>query len=287
MDNATKSRLYYYFRFIPDTFFLKVFFLFKTKHFLHLTKPRSFNEKIQWRKVYDRKELYVKLVDKLAVREYVSKIVGDKYLIPLIGHWENVDDIPFQDMPSKFVLKCNHDSGSVIICEDINSFDTERAKTILKRNLKTNYFWRGREWAYKEVKPCVVAEQFIEEQHHDLRDYKFFCFGGKVSFVQVDIDRHSNHCRNLYSRDWQLLDLQIEYPTAPSVVIEKPNNYEEMLNVAELLARNLGHARVDLYNINGKVLFGEITLYHGSGVEKIIPREFDFKLGELYEVECE
>lgn len=266
---------------LPDKAFLLYQYKKRTGQKLNLSNPRTFNEKLQYKKLYDRNPLYTVLADKYRVREYVKARAGEKYLIPLLGVWNNEKQIEEGMLPDRFVLKCNHDSGSVFICRDKKEFDFDACRKQIHRALKKNYFWPGREWAYKNIKRCVIAEKYIEESGHELRDYKFFCFHGRAEFIQVDIDRHTDHTRNIYTREWELLDVSVEYPRS-SVSVKRPQNLEEMIQVAERLSKGLNDVRVDLYNINDRqVFFGEMTLYHGSGTERIEPEEFDCRMGRL------
>lgn len=247
---------------------------------LDLDKPKCFNEKLQWLKLYNRKSEYIQMVDKLGVKEYVSEMVGEKYVIPTIAVWDEVRDVDIEFLPDKFVLKCTHDSGSVCICEDKQSFDIYSAKQKLSECLNINFFWMSREWPYKGVKRKIFAEQYIcEERETQLRDYKLFCFAGKVKLVQVDIDRFTNHRRNIYDTNWKRLPFAIGYPMAPEIQINKPVCLNEMIDVAEKLAAGIPHVRIDFYVIEDKPLVGEMTFFHGSGFEKFNSEEWELTMG--------
>lgn len=269
-------------QYIPDKLYLKLFYRYATGNKLNLKNPQTFNEKLQWLKLYDRNPLYTKLVDKYEVREYIKEKIGEEYLIPLLGVWDNVDEINFDELPSQFVLKTTHDSGGVVICKDKRNFDIDQAKNFLSEHLQNNFYYMGREWPYKNVKPRIIAEKYmVDESNIELKDYKLFCFDGNVVLIQVDYGRFEKHMRNLYDLDWNYLDLEIQYPTNSLKVINKPNNLCEMLDIASSLSRKLPHVRVDMYVINNKVYFGELTFYHGSGTEKITPKKWDYKLGDM------
>lgn len=270
-------------KFLPDKLFLSYYYKKRTGKKLDFNNPQTFNEKLQYKKLYDKNPLYTMLADKYRVREYVKEKIGEEYMIPLLGVWENEKQIKPDGLPGQFVLKCNHDSGSVFICKNKQEFDFGACQKQIHKALRRNYYWPGREWAYKHIKRCVIAEAYIEESGCELRDYKFFCFHGRAEFIQVDIDRHTNHTRSIYTRQWELLDVSVEYPRS-SVDIECPQNLQDMIQIAEKLSEGLHDVRVDLYNIDGrKIYFGEMTLYHGSGGERIEPESLNDVMGRLME----
>ena len=279
-----KYMLCYLLRFIPDEYYIKIIYWLKNGEKLDLIHPHTYNEKIQHKKIYDRNPIYEVLVDKYRVREYVKCKIGEEYLIPLLGVWNDETEITLEELPRSFVLKCNHDSGTVIICEDKNVFNYDAAKQELGICRKMNYYYRSREYAYKNVKPCILAEQLIKDDDGPLKDYKIFCFHGKAKYVQVDFDRQTHHTRRLYDTEWNPLNVRIEYPIS-SVEADRPQQLKKMIEIAEKLSENLSDARIDLYSVttNGinKVYFGEITLYHGSGLEKIVPESFGYEMGVL------
>jgi hypothetical protein len=222
------------------------------------------------------------MVDKIKVKEYVSRLIGAEYIIPTLGVWDNADDINLDELPDKFVLKCNHDSGSVCICKDKERFDFKTAKRKLNRCLKNDMYRIGREWPYKGVERKIFAEALLEDKENDdLRDYKVFNFDGKPTIVQVDFDRFTNHMRNLYDVDWNRLEMEIQYPSNPDKIIAKLEGLQGMLKAASTLTQGVPHARTDFYCVDGKVYFGEITFFHGSGFEIFKPKEWDEKLGKL------
>ena len=266
---------------IPTGLYLKLLYKIKTGRKLHLKKPETYSEKLNWLKVYDRNPLYTKLVDKYEVREYVAEKIGEKYLIPLLGVWDTFEEIDFATLPEQFVLKCTHDFGSVAIVEDKASMDREAVCKLINDELKYNFYYRGREWAYKNVKPRVIAEKFMSDGKARLVDYKFFCFGGKVEFMFIATGRGSDLRFDFFSRDFQHLDITNGVPNA-DVAPEKPKLYDEMIEIAEKLAAEIDNVRVDLYEIEDKIYFSELTFYHNGGMVAFDPYEADVKLGEKF-----
>ena len=252
------------------------------KRKLNLENPQTFNEKMQWLKIHDRKDIYTKLVDKYEVKKIIGEIIGEEYIIPTLGVWNKFDDIEFDKLPDKFVLKCTHDSGGLYICNDSTKFDIEQAREKITSSLKHNFFWSGREWPYKNVMPQIIAEPFIEDNElKELRDYKFFCFDGNVKVFKVDFGRFTEHHANYYDKNMQLLLLQEkEFPRDEKMKIIFPITIGKMIEMAESLSRGFSFVRIDFYDVNGHIYFGEITLYPNSGYGVIEPEEWDYKLGE-------
>lgn len=273
---------------VPDKAYISLSFMMRLGEKMHWNNPQTFSEKLQWMKLYYRNPLLPKLVDKVAVKEYVAQKIGMQYVIPTImggANWHDPDEIDFDSLPDQFVLKCNHDSGSACICKDKAHFDREAAKQKLRQAMKRNYYWAGREWAYRQVTPCIFAEKYMEdESHRELKDYKVFCFGGKPYFIQVDFNRFAGHKRKIYDPDWIDIDIALGFPTDPSVHIEKPEKLDEMLRLAEKLSEGFPFVRVDFYSIYDKLYFGEMTFYPGGGQEIFKPKEWDARLGELIQL---
>lgn len=268
-------------RFLPDKTFLKMYYTVMTKNKMDIDNPKAFNEKLQWLKLYNRNPFYTKLVDKYKVREYIADKIGEEYLIPLLGVWDSPDDIDFDSLPNKFVLKCNHDSGGLSICRDKKTFDVNIAKKKLKKSLKTNYYYSGREWPYKNVPRKIIAEKYMtDETGTNLRDYKFYCFDGKAKVVGIYQDRNTDKetTGDFFDMDFNWLDFTFNMPNA-KVKPSKPNHFEKMKEIAEILSKGIPHVRVDLYLSNDKIYFGELTFFDGSGFDKIEPFEWDVKLG--------
>ena len=266
---------------IPDALYLKVKYrLVKGKH-LNLKNPESFNEKLQWLKLHDRNPKYPKMVDKYLAKQYVADIIGEEYIIPTLGVWERFDDIGFEHLPEKFVLKCTHDSGGVVIVENKDTFDYEEAKKKIEKTLKKNFYWMGREWPYKSVKPRIIAETYLDMEDQDLCDYKLMCFNGKVKSTFVCSDRFSPKGLHItcYDEEWKRLPFKRSNPTSETE-INKPGKYKEMVELAEKLSENIPFIRVDFYEVKGKVYFGELTLYPASGLGEFSPKEWDYILGK-------
>ena len=246
---------------------------------LRLNPPVTFTEKIQWLKLFGSGEKLSSLVDKYAVREYVTSRVGAQYLNKLYGVYTHEFEIDFDSLPEKFVLKATHGSGWNIFCRDKRQFDSKAARRQLRKWLGMNYYRACREPNYKHVPPRIVCEHFLEdEKQKSLLDYKFFCFHGRVQIVQVDFDRFTNHTRNMYDRDWALCPFMFLYPNNP-LKLKRPENFEKMIEVAEALADGIPFVRVDLYNVASEILFGELTFTPGSGLEPFSPVEWDYRVG--------
>ena len=279
-----------------------------------LSQPRGFSEKIMWLKLHDRNPLYTKLVDKYAVRQYIADKIGEEYLTPLLGGpWKSFEEIDFDSLPEQFVLKCTHDSGSVIVCRDKSSFDIEDARRRLNRRLKRNYYYGNREWPYKDVPPRIIAEACLcqpesgsiispdddgispdlLQKQLGLLDYRFMCFNGRVKalFLNIGVIDGKGHTTekcysNIYDRDFRLLPVRETDPSYPVPVL-KPKNFETMVKLAEELAQGFPLLRVDLYNISGIIKFGELTFYHNSGLANIFdPPEWDEIFGSWIELPC-
>lgn len=251
---------------------------------LNLDCPQTFNEKLQWLKLNYRRPEFTTMVDKYEVKEYVAERIGHEYVIPTLGVWDRFEDIEFDKLPDQFVLKCTHDCGGLVICKDKASLNMEAARKKIQKSLWTNYYLRsGREWSYKNVKPRVMAEPYIEDAlTRELRDYKFFTFGGKVKMMYTASERQKvaeETKFDFFDADYQHIDLINDHPNA-SVPPAPPKNFEKMKQLAEELAAGIPHVRVDFYETNGKVLFGEFTFYHSCGMSHFEPVEWDFRMGD-------
>ena len=269
-----------YHHYIPDTIFLKTFYYRVFHEKLDLKKPKSFNAKLQWLKLYDRNPLYTTLVDKYEVKKYVADIIGDEYIIPTLGVWNHFDEVDFDLLPDAFVLKCTHDSGGIVIVKDKSKLDKVKAKRKLEDSLNKNFYYVGREWPYKNVRPRIIAEQYlVDDSGGDLRDYKLFNFNGEVKLIQYDYDRFVDHKRKLYTQDWKFIDKQITYANEANTIIDAPPTLDLMKKLASKLSNDIPFVRTDFYSIDKKVLFGEMTFFPGSGFEKFSDKEFDNELG--------
>ena len=252
---------------------------------LNLRNPITFNEKLQWLKLYDRNPKYTMMVDKYEAKKYVSSKIGEKHVIPTLGVWDSFDDIDFDKLPSQFVLKCTHDSGGMIICNDRDNFDRNTAKHKIEASLASNYFWIGREWPYKHVKPRIIAEQYIAPYtgNEGLDDYKLFCFAGEAKIVLVCKNRFSEVglSEDFFDLDWNHLDIKRPKHPNASIEIQRPKSLSVMIKYAEILSKGIPFIRVDFYDVGGYVYFGELTFFPASGFEQFIPIDWDNKLGAM------
>lgn len=275
-----------YFSWLPDETFLRLKYRFIMGFGLNLKNPKKFTEKIQCLKLNDRNPLYTTMVDKNAVKDYVKSIIGEEFIIPTLAVWDSTDDIKLDSLPDKFVLKTTHGGGGggVVICRDKNSFNLDEAKTKLNSSLQSDIYKYYREWPYKNVPRKIIAEQLLvsNDDNSEIRDYKLFCFNGKVRFLKVDFNRFKGHRANYYNTDWELLSLgeDVCMPD-PNVIIERPEKLEEMISLAEIIAKDKKFVRVDFYFVNSKIYFGEITFYPASGMEHFVPDGWDEKLGDM------
>ncbi|MBD7970574.1 glycosyl transferase [Paenibacillus sp. Sa2BVA9] len=252
---------------------------------LDFEDPKLFNEKLQYLKLYDRKPEYTNYVDKFEVRKYIKRVIGDDYLIPLIGVYNNFDEINFEKLPDKFVLKCTHDSGGVIICEDKNKFNQFQAKKTINSHLKKNYFYYGREWPYKNIPPRIICEQFIETPDGKApTDYKFMCFNGQPEYIQVHTDRFGPmYTKDYYDINWKKTNIRQGVPNS-DMILPRPKNLGVMIDIAKKLSEKIPHSRIDLYEQDGKIYFGEITLYPNSGFKNFINEDDDYLMGQLIQL---
>lgn len=266
---------------LSDEDFIKLKYRLVMGRELDLRNPTLFTEKLQWLKLYDRKPIYTSMVDKYTVKSIVASIIGKEYIIPTFGVWDKFEDIEFSSLPNKFVLKCTHDSGGLIICKDKEKIDYKAAQKKVSKSLKRNYYYYGREWPYKDVKPRIIAEPLIEDtKTGELRDYKFFCFGGKVKCYKVDYDRFICHRANYFTPNGELMRLGEEVcPPDEKKIIPIPTNLNKMKKLSEMLSQGQPFLRVDFYNVDGKIYFGELTFFPYSGFGKFVYEDNDSMLG--------
>ena len=274
--------------FLSDKRYINIMYRAAFDKKIDWVNPKTYNEKLQWLKLYDRRPEYTIMVDKYAAKEYVSKIIGSQYIIPTLGIWDRFGDIDFDSLPDQFVLKCTHDSGGLVIVKDKSDFDMTGARKKLETCLKRNYFWKGREWPYKNVRPRIIAEKYmVDESNSELKDYKFFCFSGNVKYLFVASDR------NIPGREVKFDYFDIHFNRLPmrqsvhptsEYKIDRPETFDEMIQVAERLAKNIPQVRIDLYEINGSVYFGEYTFFHHGGFVPFIPDRYDYEWGALIEL---
>lgn len=269
---------------ISDEWMLKFMYKRAFNKKLDLKKPKTFSEKLQWLKLYDRKDIYTIMVDKHAVKGYVSSIIGDEYVIPTYGVYDKFDDIDFEQLPNKFVIKCTHDSGGLVICDDKNKLNLQNAKRKISKCLKRNYFYCGREWPYKNVKSKILIEQYMEDKNSsDMIDYKFFCFNGEAKYCLVCSDRKTNLKETFFDLTWNIAPFKRPNHEIDNS-IRKPKNLNLMIKLANKLSKDIPFLRVDFYEIDGKIFFGELTFFPAGGFNGFDPEEWDLKLGELIDL---
>jgi len=247
---------------------------------LNLDAPRLLSEKLQWLKLYYQKDVMRKCSDKYEVREHVKNILGGNLLNTLIASYDSVDEICLDDLPDKFVLKVTHGSGQNLIVADKSKIDWGYESRILKSYMKFNHYFEGREWAYKGIKPRIICEAYLDENGKSPIDYKFFCFNGEPEFIAYDLDRFSEHRRNIYDINWNLLPFEFRYPAFDDEV-KKPEKLDEMVTYARKLAQEFPFVRVDFYYVNDTIYFGELTFYPSQGLLKFNPKQYDSTFGEL------
>lgn len=269
---------------LPDKIFLKLAFRAEMHKKLNLSHPVSYNEKLQWLKLYDRRPEYSKMVDKYEVKQYVAELIGENYIIPTLGVWNSFDEIDFNVLPKQFVLKCTHDSGGLVICKNKDKMDFDEARQKIESCLKKNYYYLWREWPYKYVKPRIIAEQYMEDESgYELKDYKFFCFDGVPKYMFIASDRSNSETEtkfDFFDMEFKHLPFRNGHPNAERV-FEKIDGFEKMKELASKLSKGIPHVRVDFYSINGQVYFGELTFFHWSGMVCFEPEIWDYKLGDL------
>lgn len=268
-----------------DRAFIKWDYYFGMGKFPDLDNPKRFNEKLQWLKLHDKRPEYTLMVDKYEAKKYVAGILGEEYIIPTLGVWERFEDIDFDALPQQFVLKCTHDSGGLVICPDKSKLNIEKARKKINKRLKRNQFRKHREYPYKGVKPRIIAEQFmVDESGTELKDYKFFCFNGEPKMLLLASNRGKGTYMNFYDMEFNLLPVQrAAHPNAKNLFV-KPDGFDKMKQLAKTLSKGIPHIRVDFYNINGKIYFGELTFFSGSGNIPFHPDEWDYKIGEWLEL---
>lgn len=273
-----------FFKWMNDETYLKIAYWCKMDKRLDLKHPTTYNEKLQWLKLNDRNPEYASLVDKYEVRKFIEKTIGEDYLIPLLGIWDSIDEIDFDKLPNQFVLKCTHDSGGLVICRDKEKLDIEKAKKKLKKSLRHNYYWGQREWIYKSIKPRIIAEKYmVDESKKELKDYKFFCFDGAVKAMFIATDRGIDTRFDFFDLEFNHMPFMQHYPNS-NKPIRKPKGFEKMIGLAKVLSEGFPHVRVDFYDINGEVYFGEMTFFHFSGWEKFEPEKYDQLFGSWLEL---
>lgn len=267
---------------VPDKLFLAVKFRLTMGYWMDFDNPKTYNEKLQWLKLYDRQPDYSQMVDKAGAKEYVAQRIGKQYIIPTIGIWDRPEDIPWNELPDQFVAKVTHDSGGIVICKDKKQLDIAAAITKLSNALKQDYYAVSREWPYKDVQRRIIVEQYmVDESGYELKDYKFFCFNGepKMLFIATDRENPEEDTKfDFFDMDFNLLPFTNGHEHA-KVCPDKPKGFDTMVELARKLSAGIPHVRVDFYDINGQVYFGELTFYHWSGFVPFNPTEWDLKIG--------
>lgn len=276
------------FKCISDKMYLKLFFRGQMGKKLDIKHPVTFNEKMQWLKLYDRKPLYTQLVDKYEVKKYVANKIGEEFVISTYGIYSSFDDIDFTALPDKFVIKCTHDSGGLVICDDKKKINIKQTKKKINSSFSRNYYYLGREWPYLNIKPRIIIEEYIDCQTDSgLFDYKFYCFNGIPKLCLVCANRYKSGglVKCFYDMSWNKMNIARTKEPVYNVEIEKPSNFDEMVVIAKKLSKNFIFLRVDLYNVKGRILFGELTFYPSSGFEGFNPNVWDKKLGSWIELD--
>lgn len=272
-------------KFLPDKLYLELQFWVNTGKKLDLKNPKTFSEKLQWLKLYNRNPLYTTLVDKYAVKQYVADKIGEQYVIPTIGVWDRVEDIEWDSLPEQFVLKCTHDSGGLVICKDKKILIRSEAEAKLKASLKRDFYYLGREWPYKNVPHKIIAEQYINPMPNvsDLTDYKWFCFDGEPKFCQVIQNRSKKETIDFFDAEWNHQEFVGFNPVADTAadLPPRPSHLNAHLSIARELSKDIPFSRIDLYETSENTYFGEVTLYPYSGLGSFKPEKYNEILGEI------
>lgn len=268
-----------------DKMYLKIMYRLRMGYWMDFSNPKTFNEKLQWMKLYDRNPVYTSMVDKYKVKNIVAEQIGEQYIIPTLGVWDTVDEIEYNSLPDKFILKTTHGGGGggVVICRDKSKFNIEEANSILKKSMKIDIYKILKEWPYKNVRKRIIAEKLLIDNKHPesiISDYKFYCFSGKVEYILVANGRFSkSKTFDYFDRNFQRLPFSQGGKTS-NIKIEKPTNLSDMISISEKLSKDIPHVRIDLYNVNDMIYFGEMTFFDSSGYEKFQPLEWDRYWGD-------
>lgn len=268
-------------RFFPDRLYIKLLYRLKMGRRLDLNNPQRYTEKIQWLKLYDHRPIYTTIVDKFEVKKYVANIIGEQYIIPTIGIWDNPESIEWNTLPNKFVLKTTNGGGGagVIVCKDKSKLDIHQAIIKLNNSLRFNIYGHLREWPYRNVFPQIIAEQYMEDESGELRDYKFYCFSGEPKVMLLASNRFSDHNFNYYDMQFNPLPIHSALGSKSEIDFEKPEAFEDMIELSRRLSEGYAHVRVDLYYVNHKIYFGELTLYDSSGYDNLSSDDEDLRWG--------
>ncbi len=274
-------------KFIPDKQMIQLEYRLKIKKKLNLNPPRTFNEKLQWLKLYDRKDIYTVMADKYKVRDYIKDKIGEQYLVPIYGVWDDIEEVPFDKLPNEFVIKCTHDSGSVVVCRNKNELNIPEVKKFLNGRLKKNSFWYGREWPYKNIKPRIIVEKLLKDSNNlNLPVYKLFCFNGEPKIIQqIQNDKNPDETVDYYDILWNRINMRQRFPNSNNS-IEKPKKLDEMISIAKKLSKDIPFLRIDFYVVNDEIVFSEHTFYTDAGYSIFEPESenWDERLGEWIEL---
>ncbi len=284
-SNKILKRIKYVLRAIPDKAYIQIYYFLRFKKICNLNNPQTFNEKLNWLKLNDRDPLYTRIVDKYEAKNYISEIIGEEYIIPTLGVWDNFDDIDFSQLPTQFVLKCTHDSEGIVIVTDKSSLDIDMARKKITAALRQNFYYIAREWPYKNVKPKIIAEQYMEDYvDGELRDYKFFCFDGVPKAMYIASGRNKGNTKfDFFDLDFKHLDITQKYPNSLSQ-LRKPDTFDQMIKLSRKLSEGFSHVRVDFYEVNGNLYVGELTFYHLSGMVPFKPAKWDKIFGDWLKI---
>lgn len=280
-----KEKLKGIIRYLPDKSYLKIKYAYIFKKKLDLKNPLTFNEKLQWLKLYNRNPIYTKLVDKYEVKKYVSDQLGEGCVAKVYGIYDNFEAINFDTLPNSFVIKCTHDSGGIIVCKDKSTLNIDEARKKINECLFRDFYSLGREWPYKNVPKRILIEEYLsDESDMELKDYKIYCFNGKAKYIHLDYDRFKNHHRNMYDCDWNQIDLTYTYESDKTRSFAKPERLEEMLACAEKLSLDIPFVRCDFYHLKDRIVFGEMTFFPESGFGSFNPEEYNLAWGGLIDL---
>lgn len=271
---------------LDDKTYLKLLFPLYTSYKLDIDNPQTYNQKLQWLKLNYRKPVMTQMVDKYEAKAIVKDAIGEEYVVKNYGVWNSFDEIDFDLLPDKFVLKTTHDQGGVVICKDKSTFDFKAAKKKLNFHLKRKHYYLSREWPYKNVPPRILAEEYLNFGEEDLKDYKFFCYNGEVKALFIASERQSGKevKFDFYDKDFNFLDIIQTHPQSGKIN-NKPKNFDEMIFLAEKLSQKIPHVRVDFYNIKGDIYFGEFTFSHHGGLVPFHPEKWDYIFGEWIDLD--
>lgn len=284
---AASAKLHFVSKLLPDKLYLYCMYRTYVGGKPNFDSPVTYNEKLQWLKLHDRDTRYIGMVDKYEAKRFAAERIGEEHIVNTYGVWNSFDEIDFDSLPNSFVLKCTHDSAGNVICRDKSTFDRRAAEKKIKFCLSRNYFYMGREWVYKNIPPRIIAEEYMEDSTlGELRDYKFFTFGGKAHFMHLVSNRQNKDeatYGDFFDMEYNHMELTMGHDNAP-IMPEKPKNFELMKKYAEILSEGTVHLRVDFYEVNGRLYFGELTFFQDSGFADIQPKSLDTELGGLIDL---